>query len=90
VLEAQMSGCPCIVSKIGGLPESIVNNFTGILVAPGSVSDLKTTIIRYIEDESLWNYHSINSKINAVENFSESKVYQQIIDLYTDIVNAPK
>ena len=90
VIEAQMSGCPCVVSEIGGLPETIVNGSTGTTVTPGSVNELKSAIIRYIEDTSLWDQHSVNAKIYAREKFSESKVYQQVINLYTDIVNSPK
>jgi colanic acid/amylovoran biosynthesis glycosyltransferase len=89
VLEAQMSGCPCIVSKIGGLPETIENNLTGTLVEPASVQELTSAIIRYIEDESLWISHATNSKLNAMQKFREFKVYQQVIDLYADIIRTP-
>jgi glycosyltransferase involved in cell wall biosynthesis len=90
VLEAQMSGCPCVVSEIGGLPETIANDSTGTTVKPGSVSELKAAIIRYIEDSNLWNQHSVNAKANATQRFSESTVYPQVVDLYADTINSTK
>jgi glycosyltransferase involved in cell wall biosynthesis len=38
--EAMFSGCPCIGTQTGGIPEQITHNQTGILCPPGDVASL--------------------------------------------------
>jgi glycosyltransferase involved in cell wall biosynthesis len=45
LLEAMASGCPVVASNIGGIPEIITNNHTGILVEPGDVELLMRAIL---------------------------------------------
>lgn len=39
VLEAMQNSLPCIVSNVGGLVESVLNNVNGLLVSPPSVEE---------------------------------------------------
>lgn len=48
VIEAQMSGCICVGSNVGGLAENIVNEKTGFLVVPRNPSALAQMIKRII------------------------------------------
>lgn len=46
--EAQMAGIPVVGSRLGGIPESMQENVTGILVDPGDVEALSQSL------EKLW------------------------------------
>lgn len=52
-MEAMATGRPVIASKIGGIPELVVDNETGILISPEKVSDLKKAVLSLLTDKSL-------------------------------------
>jgi glycosyltransferase involved in cell wall biosynthesis len=45
-VEAMCSGIPVIASRIGGLPEIVVDGVTGILVTPGNTAELRAALLR--------------------------------------------
>src|SRR6476469_6536323 len=51
VLEAMAAGLPVIASRVEGVPEAVVHRETGLLVEPGSVSQLARSIEEIIEGE---------------------------------------
>jgi glycosyltransferase involved in cell wall biosynthesis len=52
VLEAMACGVPCIGSNVGGVPEIISDQEDGLLVAPGSVGELRAAIKRLALDSA--------------------------------------
>ena len=52
-LEAMTFGRPVVASDIGGLPELIAHERSGLLVEPGSVSALRAAMRRLIDDAKL-------------------------------------
>jgi glycosyltransferase involved in cell wall biosynthesis len=53
LLEAMSLGIPVIASKVGGVPEIIENHQSGLIVEPGSVSDLTEKILLLAKDIDL-------------------------------------
>jgi glycosyltransferase involved in cell wall biosynthesis len=51
VMEAYAAGVPVIASDIGGLPEAVCHDVSGLLVAPADVQSLAQAIERLGEDE---------------------------------------
>ena len=61
VIEAMYNSLPCIVSNIGGLPESVKNHYNGLVVHPKTVSEHADAIERLInnpEERKLYGQHS--------------------------------
>ncbi len=50
VYEAMAAAKPVIASRVGGIPELVVDHETGILVDPGSPTPLANAIIELLED----------------------------------------
>jgi len=46
-------GIPCIVSDVGGLPETVVDGQTGFGVSPDDAAAAARAIRRFVEDPSL-------------------------------------
>lgn len=53
VLEAMASGLPCIATSVGGIPEWIEHNVTGLLVQPGSPGQVAEMILSLARDPVL-------------------------------------
>lgn len=52
-LEAAAAGVPVVASRIGGIPEAVLDGETGILVPPGDSTAMADAIHRLIDDHEL-------------------------------------
>ncbi|MBI5765965.1 glycosyltransferase family 4 protein [Candidatus Falkowbacteria bacterium] len=53
LLEAMTAGLPIVATKVGGIPEMIKNNYSGILVEPANPDELAKAIINLCQNKSL-------------------------------------
>jgi glycosyltransferase involved in cell wall biosynthesis len=53
VLEAMASDLPCIATSVGGIPEWIEHNVTGLLIQPGSPEQVARAILTLARDPAL-------------------------------------
>jgi glycosyltransferase involved in cell wall biosynthesis len=47
-------GIPVVASRIGGVPEAVLENRTGLLVPPRDVGGLSRAVLRLIEEPALY------------------------------------
>ena len=79
ILEAMQHEKPVICSNIGGLPEVVENNLTGLIFNPGNSDDLKKKI------ESLWDNPDLCIKMGAagrekiLNEFSVEVFYKRLL-----------
>lgn len=67
-VEASSTGLPVVAARVGGVPEVVLNNKTGILVEPRDVSELAGALEKLILD------HSLREKMGAAgREFVENK-----------------
>jgi glycosyltransferase involved in cell wall biosynthesis len=50
IFEAQAAGCAVIAADVGGIPDLIQHDLTGILVTPGSKDAVKKALLELLED----------------------------------------
>lgn len=53
ILEAMASGLPCIATSVGGIPEWVENQKTGLLIPPGSPDAVAKAILLLASDPAL-------------------------------------
>lgn len=86
LLEAMAMGLPVIATRVGGIPEVVVDNETGILVPPDDPDRLAESIIQFMENTRLQKqygesgFRRVNSRFDVrLETERYHKLYQTLI-----------
>jgi glycosyltransferase involved in cell wall biosynthesis len=86
-LETAAAGKPILASKIGGLPDIVAHEETGLLVAPGDRSALRDALQRLIADPELRSRLGEGAARRA-RIFSPEAVVPQFEAAYEDAIEA--
>lgn len=70
LLEAQASGTPVVGSNIGGIPQAIAHEQTGLLVEPGSIESLADKLGFLLENPELAEAMGRKGRKHVLEQFS--------------------
>jgi glycosyltransferase involved in cell wall biosynthesis len=70
ILEAMASGCPVVATAVGGIPECVVHEQTGLLVPPANDAQLADAVIRVLSDEVLQHRWGQAGRRRVAEHFS--------------------
>ena len=82
LLEAMAAGLPVVATKVGGIPEIVVDNDTGLLVEPGSWQDLSEAMLKLLSDPSALRTMGHKGQERVMTHFSESKFVTAHEDFY--------
>lgn len=86
LLEAGYNGLPSIVSKVGGIPEIVIDGFNGFLVDPNDVKGFINSINILVKDEFKRKEMGINAKQIIEANFNKEKILNRIFELYKEVL----
>ncbi|MDC2867611.1 MULTISPECIES: glycosyltransferase [unclassified Bacillus (in: firmicutes)] len=81
-IEAIAMKKPVIATNVGGLPEVIVHNQSGLLIPFGSEETLAASLAQLLQDEKL--YHSLAEcgREHYLQNFTFSKMVKEVTTIY--------
>lgn len=82
IAEASACGIPVIGSRVGGIPEVIIDGKTGILTEPGDINELKKAIELLYNDKELHKRISSAGCEHVRKNFNMHNMVDQTITLY--------
>jgi glycosyltransferase involved in cell wall biosynthesis len=85
ILEAMAYGKPIVASNIGGIPELVRDGKTGLLFAPGNVSQLSDSIATLLGDRSLREFLGSNARDIVEAEHSLRAHGSALISLYEDV-----
>ncbi len=68
--EAMAAGVACIGTRVGGIPESIKHEDTGLLVSAGNAPELSEAIIRLLENPTLTRTMAARGRAFVEEHFT--------------------
>ncbi len=88
VLEAMAYGKPIVASRIGGIPELVVDGETGVLFEPGDAAELQWQVSRLMGDASLRARMGAAGRIRAERQFSIEVHNANLMDTYRSLVSA--
>lgn len=86
LLEAQMSGRPCIATPVGGVPDIVIPGETGLLVPVGDEAALGTAILQMQQDYTSFDLNEIRSR--ATKIYSEGAVEKALTEVYSYATDA--
>lgn len=88
LLEAMYNGIPIIASKVGGNPESVIDDFNGYLFNVGDSVDLLTKLEKILTDDSLRDHLASNCRNLYNNKFSRKMQIDQYLFLYSKVVKS--
>lgn len=77
IIEAMMARRPVIATRAGGAAEIVEEGISGLMVAPDSVDELRSAIVRMHTDEPLRNRLAQRGRIRAESAYSLSNMVEQ-------------
>jgi glycosyltransferase involved in cell wall biosynthesis len=86
VLEAMAAGLPVVASRVEGVPEAVVHRETGLLVEPGSVSQLAQAIEEIVMGEVDYGTLSRGARARHAEAFSDTTMAGRVADVYRGVL----
>ncbi len=85
-IEAGAHGRPTVATNIGGIPDIIINNETGILVPPGDSAALAVAISSILEDSEWAEQLGTAAHRRVFENFTLDQMVNKYLDVYKTMV----
>ena len=86
LLEAQALGVPVIATKVGAVPEMLIDGETGLLVKPNDEHELAKAIKTLLKDEELRKQFSTRAR-EFVRGFAIEKAVERLEGIYYAIFN---
>lgn len=82
LLEAGLAGLPIISTDVGGIPEIIENEKTGLLIKPADAHALASAIKKLLEDKNLAEKLAGNLRQRIILEFSLEKMVTETLEVY--------
>jgi len=86
VLEAMAAGVPVVASRVGGVPELVRHDETGLLVAPGDEDELAAAVTQLLTQPSVRARYGRRAREVARANFSLEIITRQYEQLYLQVL----
>jgi len=87
VIESFALGKPVLGARIGGIPELVRENETGLIFEPGNAQDLKEKLLFLLSRPELGRKIGKYARKMIEQEFDPDKYYFQLIDIYQKVIN---
>lgn len=81
-LQAAAAGIASIGTRVGGIPEAIADNLTGVLIPVGDVDALSAAIVRLIDDPDLRHRLGANGPPHVQQGFTADLMARGNFEVY--------
>jgi glycosyltransferase involved in cell wall biosynthesis len=86
LLEAMASARPVIAARVGGNPELVEHDQTGMLYAGGDHDAFEAAIVAYAGDPVLRERHGAAGRARVLADFSIEAMVQRYADFYDELL----
>ncbi len=85
--EAAASGLPIVASRIGGIPETVIDNEIGLLAEAGDWAGFAAHLKRLLGDDQLRTEMGRRGRRLIEERLEQGRLDDQLIEVYQEIVS---
>ena len=85
--EAMASSKPIVATRVGGIPEAIINDVTGLLVESKDIDAMSNAIIRVSSDTELQEQLGNTARQHAEVHYSASSYVSRLDEMYSRWAN---
>ena len=86
-MEALSCEVPCVCSRVGGIPDLIVDGVNGYLVEPANPQALADKISILLKDKGLRTEMGRQGRIYVEDNFSWDAKAKELVDIYSRLIH---
>ena len=86
VLEAMAAGVPVVAARVGGVPDLVENEKTGLLFDPRNGDDMSAAIAKLLAEPELGRTLAAEAKRQAQERFHPLVVARRHVEIYREIM----
>jgi glycosyltransferase involved in cell wall biosynthesis len=86
ILEAMAARKPVIATRVGGIPEAVVDDTTGLLVPPGDPEALANAILTLLQDPRRAETMGAAGRIRAEREFALERMIAETVRVYAEIL----
>lgn len=85
LIEAMSTKLPIVATQVGGIPEVVSNNETGLLVPVKSKEKLANALLELIDNKELRSIFGENGRKRVLKYFTFEKMISNHLNIYTKI-----
>jgi glycosyltransferase involved in cell wall biosynthesis len=90
ILEAMASGLPVVATRVGGNPELVDEEKTGVLVPPADPAALAGAIFRYVQTPGLMSAHGRAGRERVEARFSMAAMVEGYLAVYDEVLRGKR
>lgn len=83
LLEAMSMGRPVVASRVGGIPETVADGESGILINRNNRQELVEALVKILSDPELARKMGENGRRILSEKFAVNQILNQHLEIYT-------
>lgn len=88
VLEAMAAGVPVLASKVGGVPDLVDDEKTGLFCDPSDMATMRSGVARLLGDREFSQRLAMTAKAQALTRFHPSVIARQHLEIYREVCGA--
>ncbi len=86
LLQAMAVGVPVVATAVGGVPEVVIHEKTGLLSKPGDADELASNILKILNNPDFASFLAANAKIEIQENHTLTVMLDKIEHAYLELM----
>ena len=88
IIEAMAAGCPVVATRVGGVPDLLDDQVTGLLVPPAQTELLAAALLRLLGDRNLARSLARSAADRAEVRFDPGRLASDMDALYMELLHA--
>ena len=86
VLEAMAAGVPVLASKVGGVPDLIESEKTGLFCDPERPESFREGVARLLADREFARQLAVTAKAEALRRFYPQVIARRHLEIYQELL----